>query len=277
MVTDGFGATISAGMGCEGCPRFVAPYVPARDTPAYPVGVVRRVAAGEPPISEDEEKVDETRRNILKLAVIAGAVAAASAGGATVLRYIVPPPGGVGSYPRVQLLYDDGTPVLVSKYPYGPTSTDLLLFNYPLTNEPNMLLNLAAAAPNGVGPNGSLVAFSAICQHQGSQIPYVSYYPAGSCGTFNGGNAFIHCTVHGSTYDPAVPAVGGGAALLTGPAALPLPQVLLDWDSTTDYLYAVGAVGPPVFGHSNTLRGGSGVSSPVELQAPQAPVQQCPT
>jgi Rieske Fe-S protein len=277
MLTPG-GETPAPGVGsCEGCPWTVRPGRSAGPSP-YPVGVVRRVAAVEPPIADDDDHVDETRRSILKLAVIAGAVAAASAGGAVALRYLVPPPGGLGSYPRVQLLYDDGTPILASKYPYGPTTTELMLFDYPLTNEPNMLLNLAAAAPNGVGPNSSLVAFSAICQHQGSQAPYISYYPPGSCGTFNGGNAFIHCTVHGSTYDPAVAAPGGGATLITGPASNPLPQLLLAWDSATDYLYAVGAVGPPVFGHgSSSLSGGSGVASQVQLQPPVTPQQQCPT
>lgn len=209
--------------------------------------------------------------------MLAGVVAAASAGGAAALRYFVPPPGGVGSYPRVQLVYSDGTPVLVSKYPYGPTTTEQILFNYPLTNEPNMLLNLASAAPNGVGPNRTLVAYSAVCQHQGGYPPNISYYPPGSCDNFNGGNAFIHCIVHGSTYDPGLAASGGGAALITGPATNPLPQVLLEWDSATDYLYAVGAVGPPVFGHTNSLQGGSGVTSPVELQPPSAPNQSCPT
>jgi Rieske Fe-S protein len=241
------------------------------------VGIVRRIAAVERPSPEDDDHVDETRRSFLKLAVIAGALAAGAAGGATLLRYVEPPPPGAGTYPRVQLLYDDGSPVLVSKYPYPSTSTELIVFNYPLGDEPNMLLNLAAAAPNGVGPNGTLVAFSAVCQHQGSLAPNISYYPAGACGTFNGGKAFIHCIVHGSTYDPAVVATGGGAALITGPASLPLPQVLLEWDSATDYLFAVGAIGPPVYGHTNTLSGGSPVTSPLEMQPPQTPIQQCPT
>ena len=263
---------------CSDCP------LGARERPTvrravYPVGVVRRVAPAEPPIAQDDEReqVDEARRTLLKLAVVAGVVAAAAGGGAAALRYFVPPPRGPASYPRVQLLNTDGTPVLASSYPYGPSNTELILFDYPLTDEPNMLLNLASPAPHGAGPNRTLVAFSAICQHQGAQPPYISYYPPGACGSFNGGNAFIHCTVHGSTYDPAVVASVGGAALITGPASLPLPQVLLEWDPATDYLFAVGAVGPPVFGHTSTLTGGSEVSSSTQLASPQTPVQQCPT
>ncbi|MCI4330892.1 MAG: Rieske 2Fe-2S domain-containing protein [Thermoplasmata archaeon] len=241
------------------------------------VGVVRRVAplgSSGPP---GAEAVDEARRNLIKLALIGGAIAVGAAGGATALRYLEPPVAGASSYPKVQLLYDDGSPILGSQYRYPPGATDLIVFNYPLTNEPNILFNLPAAAPNGVGPKSTLVAYSAICQHLGCVPPYVSYYPPGACPSFNGGKAIIHCVCHGSTYDPAQAATGGGAAILTGPTQLPLPQVLLEWDSATDYLFAVGVIGPPVRGHSNTLLGGSPVSSPLQLEAPQSPTQQCPT
>lgn len=265
--------------GCATCPRSGFGMArPRPGSPSYPVGVVHRVAAVGPPIRQDDDReaVDETKRSILKLAVVAGAVAAAAGGGAALVRYLVPPPRGLGAYPRVQLLYDDGSPVLASSYPYGPSNTDLILFDYPLTNEPNMLLNLAAAAPNGVGPNSTLVAYSAICQHEGSEAPYISYYPPGSCSGFNNGNAFIHCIVHGSTYDPGVAASYGGAPLITGPASNALPQILLDWDPTTDFVYAVGAAGVPVYGHVSTLSGGSEVPAQVQLQSPMTPDQECP-
>jgi len=244
---------------------------------SVPVGVVRRVAPLDLPIPQDDEqvKVDETKRTLLKLAVTAGAVAAAAGGGGTLVHYLTTQ-WGTYTYPKVQLRYHDGSPVLVSSYPYGPSSTGLMLFNYPLSNEPNMLLNLAAEAPNGVGPNKTFVAYSAVCQHQGFQAPSISYYPPGSCGGFNGGNAFIHCIAHGSTYDPAIAGPGGGAGLITGPASRPLPQVALEWDPATDYLYAVGAIGPPVYGHPSTLSGGSLVSSPALLSTPQPPTQLCP-
>ncbi len=150
------------------------------------------------------------------------------------------------------------------------------MFNYPLDNEPNLLLNLPSATPGGVGPNQNLLAFSAVCQHLGCTPPFISYYPPGACGSYHGGAAFIHCVCHGSTYDPAVVASGGGAAIITGPAQSPLPRVLLEWDATTDQLFAVGEVGPPVKGHSSTLVGGDVVTFPVETQAPQTPTQQCP-
>ncbi|MCI4363075.1 MAG: Rieske 2Fe-2S domain-containing protein [Thermoplasmata archaeon] len=236
-------------------------------------GVLRRIDAT--PVPSPEE-VDEAKRSTLKLALIGGVLALGGAGVASFLRFAVPPPAGAASYPKVQLLYDDGTPVLASKYRHPSTSTDLIVFNYPLDNEPNLLLNLPSAAPGGVGPSQSLIAFSAVCQHLGCAPPFISYYPPGACGSFNGGQAFIHCVCHGSTFNPAVQAPGGGAAILTGPTQAPLPQVLLFWDPSTDELFAVGATGPAVKGHSSTLVGGNVVASPVQTQAPQSPTQQCP-
>ena len=272
----GLGPEALPGHDCALCPssspRFyrLADGGPVRFRP----GVVRRVDAVPPP-SPDE--VDEAKRSTLKLALIGGVVALSGAGIASFLRFAVPPPAGAPSYPKVQLLYSDGTPVLASKYRYGPSSTSLIVFNYPLDNEPNLLLNLASATPGGVGPNRTLIAFSAVCQHLGCTPPFVSYYPPGSCGGYNGGSAFIHCVCHGSTYNPGVEAPGGGAAIITGPTVSPLPQVLLEWDQTTDEVFAVGAAGPPVKGHTNTLVGGNAVSSPLAAQAPETPTQQCPT
>ena len=262
---------------CWGCPsRSSHRYAldPERLAQAAP-GVLQRVSPASPAGSDDPE-VDEARRNVLKLALVGGVAAVAVAGGVSALRYLLPPTAGASSYPSVQLQYEDGTPILVSQYRYGPSDVDLILFNYPLTNEPNMLLNLGEAAPNGVGPAQSLVAFSAICQHLGCVPPYISYYPAGACGSFHGGQLFIHCICHGSTYDPLTEAAGGGAAILTGPTQSPLPQVVLSWDKATDYLYAVGMIGPPVRGHSSTLTGGSPVTSPEAAAAPLTPTQQCP-
>ncbi len=214
---------------------------------------------------------------MLKLALIAGGLALSGAGVASFLRFAVPPQAGAAAYPKVQLLYSDGTPVLASSYRYGSSSIALIVFNYPLDNEPNLLLNLPSAVPGGIGPNQSLVAFSAVCQHLGCTPPFISYYPPGACGTFNGGAAFIHCICHGSTYNPAVSASGGGASIITGPTQSPLPQVVLEWDQPTDQVYAVGEIGPPVKGHSNTLVGGNVVATPVQTEAPQTPSQQCPS
>jgi len=271
----GFGHLPLGTPDCSNCPVTSPAFYRLTDhgSGRFPPGMVRRVGATPPPSAEE---VDEAKRSTLKLALIGGVLAVSGAGVASFLRFAVPPQAGAAGYPKVQLFYSDGSPVLASKYRFSSSSTDLIVFNYPLDNEPNLLLNLPAPSSVGVGPNKSLVAFSAVCQHLGCTPPFISYYPPGACGSFNNGAAFIHCVCHGSSYDPAVPAPGGGATLLTGPAQSALPQTLLQWDPSTDELFAVGSVGPAVKGHTNTLVGGDVVPATIMLEAPQTPTQQCP-
>ena len=54
--------------------------------------------------------------------------------------------------------------------------------------------------------NGDFVAYSAVCSHQGCDVAY------------QGGE--LACPCHGSVFDPA-----DGAAVVTGPATRPLPEI----------------------------------------------------
>jgi Rieske Fe-S protein len=264
------------------CP-FLEPRSPAW---GLPVGTVRRVAA-----YDSTDDVDETKRNVLKLLAVAGLVGA-GAGGLTggLLQYAQPPTVGISSFPRTQLIDVDGSPLTVTRVEseYNVTTSSLFLFNYPLRNEPNFLLNLGPAngqppsasnpgawnVPGGVGTHSSIVAFSAICQHLGCPAPAIAFYPPGTCSkTFptpasSAQPFYIHCSCHGSTYDPA-----NSASNLTGPAVLPLPQVVLDVDASGN-IFAVGENGPPVNGHLNTLQGDYGVGSSSQL-ARETPVILC--
>ncbi len=259
---------------------------------ACPFGAVGRSSSGLPPgyvrrVASSEGEVDETKRNLLKLAAVAG-VLGVGAGGIVggALQYVQPPTVGISSYPRTLLVDVDGSPLTVPKVlaEYNVGTSDLYLFDYPLRNEPNFLLNLAAGpstpagqsasnVPGGIGPNGSIVAYSAICQHLGCPAPAISYYPPGTCPAKSFGtlNFYIHCSCHGSTYD-----VTNRASNLTGPAVLPLPQVILDEDPTTGEIYATGMTpsSPPVNGHLNTLQGDYGVGSSSPL-AKESPVILC--
>jgi Rieske Fe-S protein len=239
----------------------------------FPVGQIRRIAATEP-------EVDETKRNILKLAAVAGVLGVGVGGvvGGT-LQYVQPPAIGLTSYPRTQLLDVDGSPLTVSKFQseYTIATGELLLFNYPLRNEPNFLLNLSplpagvTSVLNGVGTPPTIVAFSAICQHLGCPAPAISYYPPSTCTKKFGNLSFyIHCSCHGSTYD-----VTNGASNLTGPAILPLPQVILQPDGSGN-IFATGMTpnSPTVNGHLNTLQGDYGVGDTSQL-ASEAPVILC--
>jgi Rieske Fe-S protein len=262
----------------------VCPYgvgrAPALD---FPIGQLRRFAAGSP---GPNGEVDETKRNILKLIAV-GALVGAGGGGLVggTLQYVQPPTIGIASYPRVQLLDVDGSPLTVTKVEaeYNAETADIYLFYYPLQNEPNFLLNVypASGTPNGsngaenvpygVGTHQSIVAYSAICQHLGCPAPAIAYYPPGTCPQTPGGKMFyIHCSCHGSTYD-----VTNKAGNLTGPAVLPLPQVILDTDASGN-VFAVGMTpsSPPVNGHLNTLQGDYGVGSTSQL-AKETPVILC--
>ncbi|MBL8325098.1 MAG: Rieske 2Fe-2S domain-containing protein [Rubrivivax sp.] len=131
------------------------------------------------------------------------------------------------------------------------------LFNYPFTASPVFLLAFDRgvlpaeletegkqryAAPAGVGPNRSIVAFSAICAHKLMYpTPEISFI-----GLRKGGRGepaqVIHCCGDDSRYDPQ-----RGARVISGPAPQPLAAVLLEWDAASDRLYAVGTRGGEMF------------------------------
>ncbi|HXY47002.1 MAG TPA: Rieske 2Fe-2S domain-containing protein [Thermoplasmata archaeon] len=250
---------------------------------AFPVGQVRRVA---PAPGSTTDEVDETKRNVLKLLAVAGLVGAGAGGliGGS-LQYLQPPTIGISSFPKVQLIDVDGKPLTVAavESEYNVETSELYLFYYPLQNEPNFLLNLypASGTPNGsngaenvpygIGTHGSIVAYSGICQHLGCPAPAIAFYPPGTCPDTPGGKTFyIHCSCHGSTYD-----VTNSAANLTGPAVLPLPQILLETDASGNiYAYGVRPGSPPVNGHLNTLQGDYGVGATTQL-VKESPVILC--
>jgi len=138
-----------------------------------------------------------------------------------------------------------------------------VIFNYPLEETPNVLAKLGVKAEGGVGPDGDIVAFSTVCQHLGCIIGFV---PAGGSPLCNSGYTASgpvgYCCCHGSIYDFA-----NGANVLSPPAPRPLPQVTLEFDSSTGDIYAVGMGPPTIFGHDtgsndvlNDLQGGTLVS-----------------
>ncbi len=159
-------------------------------------------------------------------------------------------------YSRARLLDTKGEPLRASAVPANRN----LLFHYPYAATPCFLLNLghAATAPahlktqdrkdydwtGGVGPNRSLVAYSAICAHKLTyptrDISFISYRAEKTTGNRFG--AVIHCCSEHSQYDPAA-----GGRVVAGPAPQPLAAILLDWDPGKDELYAVGTLGGELF------------------------------
>jgi arsenite oxidase small subunit len=160
------------------------------------------------------------------------------------------------NYSRARLVWPDGKPVRATTLPAHTN----LVFHYPFAATPCFLLNLgrrleAGASlrtadaqtyrwQGGVGPERSIVAYSAICAHKMSyptrQISFISYRAEGWRG--GKGSRVIHCCSEHSEYDPAQ-----GAAVVGGPARQPLAAILLDYDERADELYAVGTLGGEMF------------------------------
>ena len=159
-------------------------------------------------------------------------------------------------YARAKLLDAGGQPMRAAQVPAHRT----LVFHYPFASTPCFLLNLGRPAKagaqlktadnqpyewkGGVGKGRSVVAYSAICAHKLTyptrDISFISYRT--EKGAANRHVNVIHCCSEHSQYDPAE-----GARVVAGPAPQPLAAILLDWDSSTDEIHAVGTLGGEMF------------------------------
>ena len=198
-------------------------------------------------VSGVQPKPDDSRRDLMRQAAcVAGAWVASSA-------LPVVAAGDAQRHPRSLLVDARGSPWLARQLKGG----EAFLFNYPYTASPVFLIAFERevqpaelvtedkqryAAPAGVGPNKSIVAFSAICAHK-------LMYPTAAIsfiGLRSGGRGepphVIHCCGDNSRYDPLQ-----GARVIDGPAPQPLAAVLLEWDAGSDQLHAVGTRGGEMF------------------------------
>lgn len=159
-------------------------------------------------------------------------------------------------YARAKLLDPQGKPIRASAVPAQKN----FIFHYPFASTPCFLINLGKPSratatlrtagnesyqwTGGVGPAGSIVAYSAICAHQLAyptrQISFISYRPDSSAR--NKHAQVIHCCAEHSQYDPA-----DGARVVAGPAPQPLAAILLEHDARTDELVATGTLGGEMF------------------------------
>lgn len=159
-------------------------------------------------------------------------------------------------YRRAQLVDAAGAPLRAARLPVDRN----LIFHYPYSSTPCFLLNLGRPAKasarlatadqrsyewtGGVGPQHSVVAYSAICAHQlaypTKDISFISYRTETSARNRFG--HVIHCCAEHSQYDPAE-----GARVLAGPAPQPLAAILLEHDAASDGLAAVGTLGGELF------------------------------
>lgn len=184
----------------------------------------------------ENEEVDTSRRDFLKVAMTLSALLAFGGIG-TVLKAISNPAPSVTAtsssltFPRIMVSNET---ISVNQPVY---------FYYPLDNTPNFLVKLGQKAAGGIGPNQDIVAFSQICQHLGCNVAYQA--------TGNMGGPAGVCPCHGSVFD-----LLQSARVASGPSPLPLPQVQLDVDASGN-IFAVGMGPPTIFGHTSDLQGGN--------------------
>ena len=146
------------------------------------------------------------------------------------------------------------------------------LFFYPFVTTPCLLVKLSNSTSNsstatkdtnlkdnkkdnwidGTGPDNTIVAYSAICSHKMShpakEISFINYRhdPINFYSRDDGKTVekagLISCCSERSIYDPAQ-----GAKVLSGPAPHPLAAITLDYDESTDELYATGSYGADMY------------------------------
>jgi Rieske Fe-S protein len=161
------------------------------------------------------------------------------------------------TYEKIQLKDADGNPFKASAL----TKEENYVFNFPMVSIPCIVVDLGEATQKdvklrsddgteyifkgGVGKEGSIVAFSAICPHQLTHPTpddsFFQYVPkSGKTMAYDEGGVFV-CSSHLSAFTPK-----DGGKRVNGPATEGLTQIVLEIDEE-DNIWAVGALGPSRF------------------------------
>jgi Rieske Fe-S protein len=198
-----------------------------------------------------------TRRGFVRLCTSALALLGASP------ALLAQPNATLRRYHRVRLVDARDRPIVAEHLAVGEN----YLFYYPYISTPCFLINLGRPAASGaalqtedgrdyrwqggVGPQRSVVAFSAICAHKMShparQVSFINYRH--QTVAFKDSSEqraerprVIYCCSEKSVYDPA-----NGARVLGGPAKQPLAAIVLEQDPADGALYASGTYGGEMF------------------------------
>jgi arsenite oxidase small subunit len=149
-------------------------------------------------------------------------------GGAVVVGAVGRRPlGAAAQAEKLILAYPDYPDVAVANLA-DLAEGEPVFFDYPQAGQRNMLIKLGAAAEEGIGPDGDVVAFSAFCAHMGAPLDNV-YDPAHK--------VLGPCPLHFSTFD-----LTKSGMLVMGKATQPLPQVVLTVDDAGE-ISATGMYG----------------------------------
>ncbi len=166
-------------------------------------------------------------------------------------------------YSRALLVNPDNQPVRYADLAPGEN----YVFHYPFITTPCFLVNLGEASggttvlkteegteystPGGVGPQESVVAFSAICAHKmthpAKAVSFINYRHErvgykDKAERKREAAKVIFCCSERSVYD-----VKKGGRVLGGPAKQPLAAIVLEYDHRTDQFFAMGTRGGEMF------------------------------
>lgn len=197
------------------------------------------------------------RRGFVKLCASAIAMVSASP------KLLAQSDATLRRFNRVRLVNDWGRPLKYADLKVGES----YVFPYPFITTPCFLINLGKPTEKatelkteagqtyywrgGVGPQRSLVAFSAICAHQMTHptrsVNFINYRHEAvrfqdKKKTTAERAQIIYCCSERSVYDPA-----NGAQVMGGPAPQPLAAILLEHEKHSDNLYATGIYGGDMF------------------------------
>jgi len=161
-------------------------------------------------------------------------------------------------YERVKLLDGSGGALKASSLKKETT----YIFNYPYESTPCMLVDMGSATQKevkltseageeyiwkgGIGANSSVVAYCAICSHQLTHptpdTSFIKYISSSEKSVASPQSSIIVCMSHLSAFEAS-----GGCKNISGEAKQPLASIVLEHDSKTDELYAVGVLGADKF------------------------------
>lgn len=158
------------------------------------------------------------------------------------------------TFKRVKLVDEQGNPLKAKQL----STEEAYVFHYPYKSTPCFLINLAAKSADamtmkadsgeyawkgGIGPNGTLVSYSAICAHQLS-YPTREHSPISYTGPkvskLAASAGKIVCCEHDRVYDPAQ---GGKMVVTSKEETQPLAAIVIEHDAASDEMHAVGVVG----------------------------------
>jgi arsenite oxidase small subunit len=197
------------------------------------------------------------RRDFIKLGAVGGAIVLTNP--SVINQRLFAHDGRMyESYEKVQLVDDSDKPIKLSELKKDIS----YIFQYPHRGTPCILLNIGEKSSvdvelktgdgeeyvwsEGVGAEGSIVAYSAICSHAlthpNKSESFFTYVPKGAqTAAIEGGGAIV-CSSHLTAFDPK-----NGGSVMSGPADQPLASIVLEHNSKDDTLYAVGVLGGDKF------------------------------